>query len=80
MTRRSAKHIAKMIENYTTQDVYDVWKDMGLIIEKAGDWVLTDLGKEFGGKYSKAYGVPIFEDKFIVDKMVEFTEKLFSQK
>ena len=53
MGRKSARFIAEMLSNYTTKDVYEIWKDMGLVMkDKFGDWILTDLGKSMGDKMS----------------------------
>ena len=38
MKRKSARFIAQMLCNYTTTDVYEIWKDMGLVVkDKFGD-------------------------------------------
>ena len=78
MERKSARLIAQMLRNYTTKDVYEIWKDMGLVVkDKFGDWILTDLGKNIGGKMSNGnrLSVPIFDAEFIINKMIEFCEK-----
>lgn len=78
MERKSARFIAQMLRNYTTKDVYEIWKDMGLVVkDKFGDWILTDLGKNIGGKMSNGnrLSVPIFDAEFIINKMIEFCEK-----
>ncbi|MBQ6795253.1 MAG: hypothetical protein IJO83_03800 [Clostridia bacterium] len=78
MGRKSARFIADMLINYTTKDVYEIWKDMGLVIkDKFGDWVLTDLGRSIGGKMSSGnrLSVPTFDADFIIDKMIEFCKK-----
>lgn len=79
MGRKPASLIAKMLENFTTKDVYEMWKDMGIVVkDKFGDWVLTEAGKSIGGRMSKNsyYPVPIFEDEDIINKMSEFFEKI----
>ena len=78
MGRKSARFIAEMFSNYTTNDVYDIWKDMGLVVkDNFGDWVLTDLGKSIGGKMSSGnrLSVPTFHADFIIDKMIEFCKQ-----
>ena len=78
MGRKSARFIADMLINYTTKDVYEIWKDMGLVIkDKLGDWILTDLGRFIGGKMSSGnrLSVPTFDADFIIDKMIEFCKK-----
>lgn len=78
MERKSARFIAEMLCNYTTKDVYEIWKDMGLIVkDKFGDWILTDLGKTIGGRMSKGnrLSVPTFDADLIINKMIEFCEK-----
>lgn len=75
MGRKSAQYIAKILSNYTTKDVYDIWKDMGIVIkDKFGDWIITDLGRALGGKMSSGnrLSVPTFDADFIIDKMIEF--------
>lgn len=75
MGRKSARFIAEMLSNYTTKDVYEIWKDMGLVTkDKFDDWILTDLGKSMGGKMSNGNrcSVPTFDADFIIDKMIEF--------
>lgn len=76
--RASARYIAKRLLNFSTADVYECWKDMGLVIkDKFGDWVLTDLGKSVGGKMSKSsiLSVPTFMAEKIIDMMIEFCKK-----
>ena len=78
MERKSARFIAGMLSNYTTQDVYDIWKDMGLVIkDKFGGWILTDLGRSLGGKMSNGnrLSVPTFNADFIINKMIEFCKQ-----
>ena len=78
MGRKSARFIAEMLSNYTTKDVYEIWKDMGLVMkDKFGDWILTDLGRSMGGKMSNGnrLSVPTFNAYFIIDKMIEFCKQ-----
>lgn len=74
MSRMSARFIANKVGMGTTW-VYDMWKDMGLVIkDKFGDWVLTDLGKEIGGRMSNNshLSVPTFEFETIEKMMIDF--------
>ena len=78
MGRKSARFIAEVLSNYTTKDVYDNWKDMGLVVkDNFGDWGLTDIGKSIGGKMSSGnrLSVPTFHADFIIDKMIEFCKQ-----
>ncbi len=79
MNRKSARFIADMLSNYTTKDVYEIWKDMGIVAkDKFGDWILTDLGRAWGGKMSTGshLSVPTFDADFIIDKMIGFCKKM----
>ena len=78
MERKSAKFISQMLDNFTTKDVYEMRKNMGLVIkDKSGNWDLTELGKSIGGKMSKGnwLSVPTFDAEPIINKMIEFCEK-----
>lgn len=78
MGRKSARFIANLLTNYSTKDVYNIWKDMGLVVkDKFGDWKLTDLGKNIGGKMSNgnSLSVPTFDDDMIIGKMIEFCKE-----
>ena len=78
MGMKSARFIAQELINYTTKDVYEIWKDMGLAIkDKFGDWVITELGRSIGGKMSKGtrLSVPIFDSDKIIDMMIDFYKK-----
>lgn len=75
MSRKSARYIAQELIGYTAADVYDIWKDMGLIIkDKFGDWALTELGRSIGGKMSKSdqLPVPTFEAGKVIDMMIDW--------
>ena len=77
MARKTARFISQMLPNYTTKDVYEIWKDMGFVEkDKFGDWILTALGKSNGGRMSNGnrLSVPTFDADFIIDKMIEFCE------
>lgn len=74
MNRMSARFLAKKV-GMSTQWVYDIWKDMGLVIkDKFGDWILTDLGRKIGGRMSDGsrLSVPTFEFEVIEKMMVDF--------
>lgn len=78
MSGKSAKFIAEMLSNYTTKDVYEIWKDMGLVVkDKFGDWIVTDLGRSLGGKMSSGERLPVptFNADFIIEKMIEFCKQ-----
>lgn len=78
MSRKSARFIAEMLVNYTTKDVYEIWKDMGLVVkDEFGDWLLTEAGKLIGGKMSNGnrLSVPTFNADMIIDKMIEFCKQ-----
>lgn len=73
MSRKSARYIAQELIGYTAADVYEIWKDMGLVIkDKFGDWTLTELGRSIGGKMSKSdhLPVPTFEADKVIDMMI----------
>lgn len=73
MSRKSAKFIAQELIGYTTADVYEIWKDMGLVVkDKFGDWALTELGRSAGGKMSKSdhLPVPTFDADKVIDMMI----------
>ena len=75
---KSARFIAQELINYTTKDVYDIWKDMGLVVKDTfGDWVITELGRSIGGKMSKGnrLSVHVFDSDKIIDMMIDFYKK-----
>ena len=81
MSRMSAKFVAIEVGKNTSW-VYDMWKDMGLIVkDKYGDWVLTKTGKNIGGKMSKNnyLPVPTFEFEKIEKLMIDFYNKYRKQ-
>lgn len=74
MNRMSARFVAKEV-GMSTAWVYDMWKNMGLVVKnKLGDWVLTDLGREVGGRMSKSNRLPVptFEFEIIEKMMIDF--------
>ena len=55
MGRMSARFIAQKLIDWSASDVYECWKDMGLVVmDKVGGWDLTDLGRNIGGNYLTA--------------------------
>ena len=74
MTRMSARYVARKV-GMTTQWVYDMWKDMGLVQkDKFGDWSLTAAGRVIGGEMSKSnyLSVPTFRFEDIEQPMIDF--------
>lgn len=77
MSRMSARFVAQKV-GMTTQWVYDMWKDMGLVDkDKFGDWVLTAAGRANGGRMSKGsrLEVPTFDFEVIEQMMIDFYTK-----
>ncbi len=77
MRRMSARFVAQKV-GMTTQWVYDMWKDMGLVDkDKFGDWVLTAAGRANGGRMSKGsrLEVPTFDFEVIEQMMIDFYNK-----
>ncbi len=77
MGRMSARFIAQQV-CMSVKDVYEMWKDMGFVEkDKFGDWVLTNLGRENGGKMSSGsrLSVPTFDLDDITEKMIDFYNK-----
>lgn len=77
--RESAKFIAPKLVGFKPSDVYEIWKEMGLVIKNNyGDWVLTPLGKSIGGKMSGGdrLSVPTFDTDKIIDMMIAFRNEL----
>ena len=77
MSRMSARFIGKEV-GLSTSEVYDMWKDMGLVKkDKFGDWALTEAGRAFGGQVSKSSYCPVPTFKFgdIVNAMIGFYKK-----
>ena len=77
MDRKSARYIASRFGSSTSW-VYETWQKMGLVMkDKFGDWVLTELGREKGGRMSKSsyLPVPTFEFKEIRKLMIDFLDK-----
>ena len=78
MGRMSANILGKKVD-LSAQQVYDMWKDMGLVIKDTfGDWALTDAGRKIGGQMSKSAHLPVptFEIQIIEKLMIEFYKKL----
>ena len=77
MGRMSARFVGNKI-GMSTEWVYGMWKDMGLVIkDKFGDWNLTEVGKNVGGRMSNnSYcSVPTFEFEVIEKMMIDFYNK-----
>lgn len=76
MDRMSARFFAIKLGK-TTAEIYDLWKRLGVVTkDKFGEWILTELGRNIGGKMSKSnyLSVPTFEYDPIM-KMIEDFEK-----
>lgn len=74
MEKLSAHFIATKVGK-STEWVYDMWKDMGLVIkDNFGDWALTEAGKSIGGIMSKSssHPVPTFDFEVIEKMMIDF--------
>ena len=77
MGRKSARFVGQAI-GMSTEWVYGLWKDMGLVIkDKFGDWALTDIGRSIGGRMSKSNHLPVptFDFETIEKKMIDFCNK-----
>lgn len=74
MARMSARFVAQQI-GMSVKCVYEIWNDMGLVIkDKFGDWALTDLGRQNGGRMSQGNRLPVptFELETIEKMMIDF--------
>lgn len=74
MSRMSARYIASKM-CMTASSVYNTWEEMGLVMKNQyGDWTLTNLGLEAGGRMSRNnyLSVPTFELESIRKLMREF--------
>ena len=77
MSRMSARYVGRAV-GMSSQWVYDMWSKMGLVVkDKFGDWVLTEAGRQIGGKMSKGshLAVPTFDFSAIEKLMVDFYNK-----
>ena len=77
MSRVSARFFA-IKTGWDTRSVYNIWKEMGLVIkDKFGDWALTPLGHNIGGRMSKSSYTPVPTFDFdIIEKMtIDFYNK-----
>lgn len=82
MSRKSARFVAQELLNFSTSDVYECWKDMGLVVkDKFGDWILTEYGRSIGGKMSKNNHLPVptFDTDQIIEMMIEFCKEKLRQ-
>lgn len=78
MDRMSARFIGIKLGK-ATAEIYDMWRKMGLVTkDKLGDWTLTELGRNIGGKMSKSnyLAVPTFEYDSVVRMMEEFQKNI----
>lgn len=68
----SARFIAKAFGEKAAW-AYDVMKELGLVVkDKFGEWTLTDLGRQIGGRMSTSNYRPVPSFDFeIVAKMIE---------
>lgn len=74
MGRMSARFVAQRV-GMSTQWVYSLWKEMGIVCkDKFGDWILTETGKDLGGRMSKSNHcpVPTFDFEVIEKMMIDF--------
>ena len=77
MRRMSARFVGIEV-GMSTDRVYEMWKNMGLVIkDKFGDWVLTEMGRNIGGRMSKGSrcSVPTFELEVVEQMMIDFYNK-----
>lgn len=77
MSRMSARFVAQKV-GMTTQWVYTLWSEMGLIVkDKFGDWILTEAGRAIGGRMSHGsrLEVPTFDFEVIEKMMIDFFKK-----
>lgn len=72
MNRMSARFFGSKL-NISTQEVYSVWEDMGIVVKnKIGDWIVTEAGTKIGGRSSKGFGVPTFDFDSIKAIMLKY--------
>jgi hypothetical protein len=77
MGRMSARYVGRAV-GMSSQWVYDMWSKMGLVVkDKFGDWVLTEAGRQIGGKMSNGsrLAVPTFDFSVIEKLMIDFYNK-----
>ena len=77
MSRMSARYVGRAV-GMSSQWVYDMWSKMGLVVkDKFGDWVLTEAGRQIGGKMSTGphLAVPTFDFSVIEKRMIDFYNK-----
>ena len=77
MSRMSARFVANKIGKSVTW-VYDLWEKMDIVTkDKFGDWVLTNAGREIGGRMSNGnrLQVPTFDFDVIEQLMIDFYNK-----
>ncbi|MBE6747062.1 MAG: hypothetical protein E7558_06390 [Ruminococcaceae bacterium] len=77
MERMSARFVGNVVGK-SAKWVYALWEEMGIVTkDKLGDWILTDAGKEIGGKMSRNNycPVPTFDFEVIEKLMIDFYNK-----
>ncbi|MBP3554169.1 MAG: hypothetical protein J6K63_00865 [Clostridia bacterium] len=77
MSRMSARFVGRAV-GMSTEWVYGMWKDMGLVIkDNFDDWTLTAAGHNLGGRMSKSNHrpVPTFDFEVIEKLMIDFYNK-----
>jgi len=75
--RMSARYIGQKI-GMSPKGVYELLEEMGLVQkDNMGDWMLTGLGREMGGRMSEGSyrSVPTFNFDTIINPMIEFWKK-----
>lgn len=75
--RMSALHLGRKV-GLSPKEVYEIWSEMGLVQkDKWGDWTLTGLGREMGGRMSEGsyLSVPTFNFDAIINPMIDFWKK-----
>jgi len=79
LDRMSARFVAKRF-GFSTDLVYQMWEEMGLIIKNGtNSWKLTELGEKNGGLMSSVGYVPTFEFKVIEKLMMDFYNIVFKK-
>lgn len=75
MSRVSARFIIHKFGMSDVKWLYSIWKEMGLVMkDNFGDWTLTNLGRNIGGKmsHSSHLPVPTFDEDVIIKLTKEF--------
>ena len=76
MSRMSARFVGQKV-GMSTEWVYSMWEKMGLVFKDSiGNWDLTSLGAEIGGRLSNGrVPVPTFDFEKIEKMMIDFYNK-----